>query len=75
MDAEDCSAGLADILPPLDERQLILYDLIVTGRAGPVDRVTLEKETAKVAPDFLWHRADFGQLGLDHDTSDLDMID
>jgi len=75
MGVEDCSAALAKISPPLAERQLTLYDLIVTGRAGPVDRVALEKESAKVAPDFLWHRADFGQLGLDHDTSDLDMID
>ena len=75
MGVEDCSAALARVLPPLPERQLTLYDLIVTGVAGPVDRVTLEKETAKVAPDFLWHRADFGQLGMDHDTSDLDMID
>jgi DNA repair exonuclease SbcCD nuclease subunit len=75
MGVEDCSAALASVLPPLPERQLTLFDLVVTGRAGPVDRVALEKESAKVAPDFLWYRADFGQLGLDYDTSDLDMID
>ena len=75
MGVEDCTAAHANILPPLPERGLTLFDLVVTGRVGPVDRVALEKESAKVAPDFLWHRADFGQLGLFHDTSDLDRID
>ncbi len=63
------------VLPPLPERALTLFDLIVTGRAGPLDRVALEQEIAKVTPDFLWHRADLGELGLVHDTADLDAID
>lgn len=75
MGVDDCIAANADVLPPLSERALTLFDLVVTGRTGPVDRVALEKACAKVAPDFLWHRADLGALGLEHDTADLDMID
>lgn len=71
----DCIAAHASALPPLPERALTLFDLVVTGRAGPVDRVAVEKACAKAGPDFLWHRSDFGALGLEHDTADLDLID
>lgn len=63
------------ILPPLSERAVTLFELIVTGRAGPMDRVTLEQAITKAAPDFLWHRAGLTQLGMVHDTADLDAID
>jgi len=40
-----------------------------------LDRVALEREIAKVAPDFLWHKPDLSALGMVHDTADLDAID
>lgn len=71
----DCIAAHKAILPALSTRALTLFDLIVTGRAGPLDRVKLEKAIISVAPDFLWHAADLGALGMVHDTADLDAID
>ena len=75
MGVEDCNAALELVLPPLSERALTLFDLLVTGRTGPMDRVALENACAKVGPDFLWHRVDLTALGMEHDTADLDMID
>jgi hypothetical protein len=62
-------------LPPLAARATTLLDLVVTGRAAPLQRVALEQAIAAATPDFLWHRADLDHLGLVHDTSDLDAID
>lgn len=70
-----CIAAHEAILPPLSERMLTLFDLKVIGRAGPLNRVALEQAIAKVAPDFLWQRADLNALGMVHDTADLDAID
>jgi hypothetical protein len=72
---DDCIAAHECILPPLPERALTMFDLVVTGRTGPVSRVTFEQANAKVGPDFLWHKADLTALGLVHDTADLDVID
>ncbi|MFT7593065.1 MAG: hypothetical protein ACI8R4_000376 [Paracoccaceae bacterium] len=72
---KDCAAAHDTVLTPLSERALTLFDLGVTGRAGPLDRVALEQAITKVGPDFLWHRADLSALGLMHDTADLDAID
>lgn len=72
---DDCMAAHEAVLPPLSERALTLFDLGITGRAGPLDRVALEQAIAKVTPDFLWHRADLSALGMVHDTADLDAID
>lgn len=73
---EEDSAALHDaVLPILSKRALTMFDLGITGRAGPLDRVALEQKIAKVAPDFLWHKADLSALGLVHDTADLDAID
>lgn len=63
------------LLPSLTDRALTLFDLIITGRASPMARVNLEQEIAKVVPDFLWHRVDMTELGMIHDTADLDEID
>lgn len=63
------------LLPPLPDRALTLFDLIITGRASPITRVKLEQEIARVVPDFLWHRVDFSELGMIHDTADFDAID
>jgi hypothetical protein len=70
-----CIAAHLAALPVLGERALTLFDFNVVGRAGPLDRVVLEQSIAKVAPDFLWHRADLTGLGFVHDTADLDAID
>jgi len=72
---DDCAAAHDAVAPPLSERALTLFDLVTSGRASPLDRVALEQAIATVAPDFLWHRADLGALGLVHDTADLDAID
>lgn len=72
---DDCTAAHEAILPPLPERALTLFNLVITGRAKPLNRVALEQSIAKVTPDFLWHRADLNALGLVHDTADLDAID
>ncbi|MBL4768413.1 MAG: DNA repair exonuclease [Rhodobacteraceae bacterium] len=72
---DDCAAVHEAVLPSLSERALTLFDLRITGRAGPLDRVALEQEIAKVTPDFLWHKADLSALGMVHDTADLDAID
>jgi hypothetical protein len=73
-DEEAIDAAYQAILPPLSERALTLFDLVITGRTRPLDRVTLERAFADVAPDFLWHRADLSSLGMVHDTADLDEI-
>lgn len=67
--------AFAACLPPLASRALTLFDLVVTGRMGPLERVALDAAIARTAPDFLWHRADLSALGMVHDTSDLDAID
>ncbi len=74
-DVEDCVAAHAKVLPELQDRALTLFDVVITGRASPTNRAAVEAACTKVAPDFLWHRADFGALGLTYDTSDLDLID
>ena len=74
-DDDDNDAAYRAVLPQLSERGHTLFDLVVTGRASPLDRVTLEQSVAKVAPDFLWHRADLARLGMVHDIDDLDAID
>lgn len=75
LEVGDSIAAHAVVLPPLPKRALTLFNLVVTGRTGPVNRVALEKACANAGPDFLWYRADFEALGLEHDTADLDMID
>lgn len=70
-----CNTAHEAILPPLPERASTLFDLIVTGRAGPLERVALEQAIIRAAPDFLWHTADLGDLKMLHDTADLDAID
>ncbi|NRB17584.1 MAG: metallophosphoesterase [Rhodobacteraceae bacterium] len=72
---DSCETAHEAVLPSLRERALTMLDLVITGRAGPLDRVALETAIVKVAPDFLWHRADLGALGMVHDTADLDAID
>lgn len=72
---DDPATAYCAALPPLPDRALTLFDFAATGRTGPVARAALEAACTKSAPDFLWHRADFDALGLDHDTSDLDLID
>ena len=37
--------------------------------------MALEQAAQNAAPDFLWHQADFADLGMLHDASDLDAID
>ena len=72
---EDAVAAHDRALPPLADRALTLFDLVVTGRSPALARVALAQAAARTAPDFLWHRADFGGLGIDHDSADLDAID
>ena len=72
---DDASALHDRVLPPLAARALTLFDMPVTGRAHALARVALEQAAMNVAPDFLWHRADFSELGMVHDTDDLDAID
>ena len=72
---DDCETAHEAVLPSLSERAFTLFNLVVTGRSGPLGRVALEKAIAKVTPDFLWHRADLDALGIVHDTADLDVID
>lgn len=71
----DAAVAHAAALPSLTARATTLFDLVVTGRAAPLQRVALEQAIAAVTPDFLWHRADLDALGLVHDTGDLDAID
>ncbi len=73
--AEDSLSLHAAALPALSLRAETLFDLQVTGRAPALARVALEQAVAAVAPDFLWHGADFSGLGLLPDTGDLDAID
>jgi DNA repair exonuclease SbcCD nuclease subunit len=73
---DDDTVALHDrVLPLLAARALTLFDTQVTGRAHALARVALEQAAMNVAPDFLWHRADFSGLGMVHDTDDLDAID
>lgn len=71
----DAETAHAAVLPSLTDRAQTLFDLHMTGRLHAPARVAFEQAVQKVAPDFLWHRADFGALGMEHDASDLDVID
>lgn len=73
--SNDNKAILKNALPPLPERANTLLDLNVTGRIGPAERANFVNECEKSNPDFLWHKADFSELALEHDTADLDLID
>ena len=75
MAGEDAAAAHDRALPPLADRAQTLFDLVVSGRSLAMARVALQQAAARAAPDFLWHRADFGDLGIDHDSADLDAID
>ena len=72
---DDVVARHAALLPALAERGATLLDLVVTGRARAQDRLSLMEAAQAAAPDFLWHAADFGGLGMMHDTEDLDALD
>ena len=74
-EADDAPAAHERALPALARRALTLFNLQVTGRAHALARVALEQAAHHAAPDFLWHRADFSNLGMVHDTADLDAID
>ncbi|SLN56235.1 exonuclease subunit SbcD [Aquimixticola soesokkakensis] len=71
----DALAALAALMPPLAQRAQVLMDLRLSGRIRAPQRVALEQAVAQIAPDFLWHRADFSALGLLPDTADLDVLD
>ena len=72
---QDALAAHDRALPPLASRALTMFDLVVSGRAPALARVALEQAAARAAPDFLWHRADFSGLGIEHDSADLEAID
>ncbi|MEJ8475378.1 metallophosphoesterase family protein [Roseibium algae] len=74
-DEQASDAAHDAVLPPLTERALTMFELVITGRAKPLERVALEQAITKVTPDFLWHSADLSALGLVHNTADLDAID
>jgi DNA repair exonuclease SbcCD nuclease subunit len=74
-ETEDATAAHDRLLPPLAGRALTMLDLRVAGRIPGLARVALEQSIQRAAPDFLWHSADLTQLGLLHDTTDLDAID
>ncbi len=63
------------VLPTLPRRALTLLDLRATGRLSALARVALEQAAQNVALDFLWHNADFSDLGIVHNTADMDAID
>ena len=72
---DDVLARHRQVLPPLAQRALTLFDLQVTGRAHALARVALELAATAVAPDFLSHSADFAGVAMVHATDDLDAID
>lgn len=74
-DTENSIGDHDHLLPPMAGRALTMFDLRISGRIPGLARVALEQAIQRVAPDFLWHGADFTQLGLVHDTTDLDAID
>lgn len=72
---DDPLAAHATILPALGDRARTLLDLRLTGQLRPAARAALDREIARTAPDFLWHRAETEALSLLQDASDLDLID
>lgn len=72
---EDPEAAHDRLLPPLAARAQTMFDLRITGRIHGLARVALDQAVQRAAPDFLWHSADLGQLGLVPDIADLDAID
>ncbi|NYS26304.1 DNA repair exonuclease [Rhodobacteraceae bacterium 2376] len=76
LDAQDDPlAAHATVLPELADRARTLLDLRISGQLRPAARADLDHAIARVAPDFLWHRADSDALALVQDGTDLDLID
>ncbi len=66
---------LTDALPHPRGRRDCLVKIAVTGRLTLADRVMLDADLARIAPDFGWFACDLGGLGTDARPDDLDMID
>lgn len=64
----------SDLTPELTARGDMLFDLIVSGRIPLRDRLTLEQEIARCAPDFLWHQSDLSDVSILSEATDLDLI-
>ncbi|WPY95278.1 DNA repair exonuclease [Limimaricola variabilis] len=74
-ESDDVMARHEALLPTLSARPRTLMDLVVTGRARASDRASLERAVQDISHDFLWHVANFDDLGMVHDTEDLDVLD
>ncbi|MBI1170020.1 DNA repair exonuclease [bacterium] len=74
-EGDDPLAAHEAALPALARRGVTLLDMQVSGRLHALDRVALEDASRQVAPDFLWHDADFSDLATLRDATDLEAID
>ena len=63
-----------DLMPELSAREDMMFDLVVSGRMTLRDRLALEQDIARVAPDFLWHQSDLSSVSALSESTDLDLI-
>jgi DNA repair exonuclease SbcCD nuclease subunit len=72
---DDCTALIAALLPPLEQRRDIMLQVVARGRLGVQQMQALTGALNKVAPDFLSLSRDTDGIALAHDTADLEAID
>ncbi|AXI45847.1 DNA repair exonuclease [Sulfitobacter sp. SK012] len=75
LSGEDVGKQLDDILPEVSLRRSTLLQIVVEGRIRIPDRLDLDEEIRKVAPDFALFEARSEALASEYEVSDLDVID
>ena len=71
---DDAVRRHGDLMPELGVRADMMLDLIVSGRMTLRDRLALEQDIARSAPDFLWHQSDLSGVSILSEATDLDLI-
>lgn len=75
LSGEDTAARFTDSLPEISRRRQTLARIVVSGRCRLSERAALISASAEAAPDFAWFALREGDLALDYEVDDLDVID
>ena len=74
LSGDDAARRHGELMPELSVRADMMLDLIVSGRMTLRDRLALEQDIARSAPDFLWHQSDLNGVSVLSEATDLDLI-